>query len=84
MKVLQDIIDASLPYDEGDDLGFYCPHCHTDLMNKYENNELEAFGDNGVKVTKDPDFCECSSAVTVYWKCPNCGKPISDYISWDN
>ena len=84
MKVSKEIMDIALPWEEDEDGCVICPHCHANLQEELDCNELEIFGDTGRHVTKDPDFCECSSATTVYWKCPHCEKPIEEYISWDN
>lgn len=84
MKVSNEIIEASKPYETGPKLEFLCPHCHTDLDVQYDDQELECLGNNGIRTQKDPCFCESSSATTVYWKCPKCGGIISEYISWDN
>jgi hypothetical protein len=84
MKANKDIVTAALDWIEDEDRCVLCPHCNANLQHELDCNELEAFGDSGVSTIKDPCFCESSSATTVYWKCPKCGKPISEYISWDN
>ena len=83
MKVSEEIKEQALAWEEVDGL-MRCPHCHSNLQEEFDNYELEAFGDSGVNTYKDPCFCESSSETTVYWKCPKCGKPIEEPISWDN
>lgn len=82
MKVSEEISKKALPFDTDEDLCIHCPHCHEMLEEEYE--ELESFGDTGIVVHKDPCFSECTSKTTVYWKCPYCGEPIEEGISWDN
>ena len=84
MKVSEETKKLALPWEEDKDGILHCPHCHIVLQEEYDGNELEVLGDTGVSVTKNPYFCESSSETTVYWKCPKCGKPIEEYISWDN
>ena len=84
MKANKDIATAALDWIEDKDGCVLCPHCNTNLQHELDCNELEAFGDSGVSTIKDPCFSESSSSTIVYWKCPKCGKPISEFISWDN
>ena len=83
MKVTQEIKEKALPFDVDADLSIHCPHCHEMLENEYDNG-LETYGNTGIVVHKDPYFSECTSETTVYWKCPYCGNPIEEGISWDN
>lgn len=84
MKVSENIKEEALDWLEDNNGCVLCPHCKTNLQREMDCNELEAFGDSGVSTIKDPCFSECSSSTVVYWKCPKCSKPISEYISWDN
>jgi uncharacterized protein (UPF0212 family) len=84
MKANKDIVTSALDWIEDEEGCVLCPHCNANLQHELDCNELETFCDSGVSTIKDPYFCESSSATTVYWKCPKCGKPISEYISWDN
>lgn len=81
--VSDEIKEQALEWEEVDGI-LRCPHCHADLQEEFDNYELESFGSTDVIITKDPYFCECSSEMTVYWKCPKCGKPIEEGVSWDN
>ena len=84
MVVEKRIIDESLDWIIDDDGCVLCPHCNENLQEKMDSNSLDVFGDSGICTVKDPCFCESSSSTIVYWKCPRCGKPISEFISWDN
>lgn len=61
-----------------------CPHCKTQLQELYDGNDLDVAYSSNVHTVKDPCFCESSSSVTVYYRCPKCGGLIEEYISWDN
>lgn len=84
MVVEKTIINDALDWKIDDDGCVTCPHCGANLQNELDGNDLDVFGNSGIYVMKDPYFCESSSSTTVYWKCPKCERPISEFISWDN